>query len=224
MDINDLFLTVKYIANKNAQGYITSTEFNKILLPNAQRDYQNYLLGLIQSFQQGRPIAPVEIGGNEIIMQKLSPFVSAPTQLNIDGTGGALYPNNYIYPYAMFTDDMANPISWITASQLASYTGSVIDPIANNPVYLILNSKFQFYPITLVKAKLIYVRTPVDGVWGYVTETNGREVYSVDLSTQIEWMQNDYSEIIARVLRQVGVNLSAQQVIQYAEEIKSKGT
>jgi hypothetical protein len=77
----------------------------------------------------------------------------------------------------MLTDDL-NRIRFASQDRLYSYYNSEIDPIATNPIYLIQDSGFQFYPIDLGTAKLSYVSTPSEIVWGYSYDDNNRQVYN----------------------------------------------
>ncbi len=220
--INENFSLVKFIIKKNMNGDITPSQFS-LLINASQNEYLAFLLGEPEQYQPGRPIPRVGLGNNEVLMQKLSPLISSPTTLTVDGSGKAPYPTGYIMTNAMF-DANNKKIKWVQQNALPSYLESTIDPVATNPIFLLENGNFQFYPLSLGTAKISYVQKPTAAVWGYTTDVNGRPDYDAGTSTDLVWADVDQMEIIARMLRKIGVSLQENQVSQYANEIKTQGT
>lgn len=221
MDVNDIYELMQYIIAKNMQGYLSPDEFN-LTINQAQQSYQSYLLGNFQTYIPGRPVAKVELGQNSVVRQRLAPSIYN-YNLTVDGTGFSPYPGDYLQADAMWSIYGNNRIRYVQQDSLYSFYNSVIDPVATNPIYLIEDVGFRFYPVTTATAKLSYVRNAPNMVWGYTLDGNGNPVYDVALSTQPIWDDASMLEIIARALRMVGVNLQSAVVSQYAEEIKNNG-
>ena len=221
MDVNETYELMQYIIAKNQQGYLSPDEFN-LTINQAQRSYQSYLLGSFQTYMPGRPVAKVELGQNSVVRQRLSPSIYN-YNLSVDGTGFSPYPGDYLQADAMWSIYGNNRIRYVQQDALYSFYNSVIDPITTNPIYLIEDVGFRFYPVTTATAKLSYVRNAPDMVWGYTDDINGNPVYNPLSSTQPIWDDASMLEIIARALRMVGVNLQSAVVSQYAEEIKNQG-
>jgi len=221
MDVNEIYELVQYIIAKNQQGYLTPDEFN-LTINQAQRSYQSYLLGNFQQYSPGRPVARVELGQNSVVRQRLSPSIYNYI-LSVDTTGFSSYPGDYLQSDAMWSLYGFKRIKNVQQDSLWSYYGSVIDPIATNPIYLIEDVGFRFYPSSTLAARLSYVRNAPDMVWGSVDDVNGRPVYSPAHSTQPIWDDSSMLEIIVRALSMVGVNLQLSAVLQYSEQIKSQG-
>jgi hypothetical protein len=220
--VDEVYRIVLYATAKNkSQGYVSPDDFN-LIINQGQRSYSSYLLGSFQSYTPGRPISKVELGQNSVVRQRLSPTIYG-YNLHIDGTGFAPYPGDFLQVDAMWSIYGFNRIRYAPQEKFYSIYGSKIDPIATNPIYLIEDINFRFYPQSLGNARLSYVRNPPDMVWGYVDDSNGLPLYSAARSTQPVWDDASMLEIIVRALALIGVNLQLGVVTQYAEIIKTQG-
>lgn len=223
MNANQLYRTYTYILGKNnQQGYASPDDFYTTI-NSAQNEYADYLLGEYQKYQAGRPIAVVEIGNKEKIRQSISPLIY-DTILPINAvTGLASYPSDYLMADAMWSVYGWYNIRFVQQPRLASFMNSTIDPIADNPVYLLKEAGFQFYPTTIGSASMSYIRNPPSIVWGYVLDSNDIPVWNPATSQDPVWGDFDLMNILSRALRMSGVNLDSNVVSQYAEEIKNMG-
>lgn len=305
MNIDENFRLVNYIVGKNQNGNVTPDNFN-LLIKSSNEEYKSFLIGQVEQFQYNSPKSRVDLGNNEKVLSKLSPFIPSPVSLTIDGSGIAPYPDDYDERVALYTSTMQK-IRWASQERLAAYLTDPIDPVADNPIYLLETANFQFYPVTLATAKLSYIQHGATPYWGYnmsgsiltfsgltggtsyadgtytnvplkggfgilatatiivsgnavtsVTIANTganflvgdvlstpntflggtgsgfsitvatisnstRAVYNPDTSQDLLWKNTDQMEVIARVLKKVGVNLQPAQVGQYASEIKTIG-
>lgn len=221
MDINQVYELVQFASNKNQNGYLTPYQFN-LIINQAQNSYLDYLLGEYQKYQIRRPIAVVQFGENERIRQSISPLIYG-TVLNIDSTGLAPYPSDYEFNDAMWSLYGFNNIKFIQQDRLDSYYHSVIDPIVTNPVYLINDYGFQFYPVNLQFARMSYVRTPPTMTWAYVEYVVGQPIYDPLNSVDPVWSNTDIYNILVRAMQLLGVNLQLPVLMQYSEQIKAGG-
>ena len=234
MDVNQVYQLVNYIANKNQQGYITPSQFN-LIINQAQNSYTSFLLGSFQQYAPGRPMARVELGNNSIVRQRLAPIIKATT-LTVDNNGFSPYPSDYVQTDAIRTPTTLQRVRFVQQDSLYSYYNSVIDPVASNPIYLLEDTGFRFYPKNLGSASLSYVSDPVDIVWAYTLDGNGRPVYVPPGTNPLPpgttpstgsvnpvWHVTSILEIVTRALAMVGVNLQAAAISQYAQEIKANG-
>ncbi len=212
---------IKFASSKNQGGYINPSDFN-LVINQAQLSYMDFLLGQPEQFQPGRPQPRVDFGMSENVRNVLTPFIQVPTTLVIDPSGKANYPAEYQQVDAMFTTAM-DRIRFVPQDALYSYINSTIDPVATNPIYLIQNVGFQFYPVSLGSALISYVRAPRTIVWTGIDNANGRPIYDQGNSQDPLWYDTDMLEITVRALRLVGINLQSQAIGQYAEQIKNQG-
>lgn len=220
--VDDVYQIVTYAVGKNLQqGYVSPADFN-LIINQAQKSYVSYLLGSFQQYQPGRPTARVEFGQNAVVRQRLSPIIYQ-TNLGIDGFGFSPYPADYLQVDAMWSLYGYQRIREVQQNFLYSTYNSVIDPIADWPIYIIEDVGFRFFPVTLGSAKMSYVQQPPDMVWGYVLNINGVPVYNAATSVQPVWDDATILEIIVRALRLVGVNLQYNDVSAYANQIQVQG-
>lgn len=221
MTVNEVYELMKYIINKEQSGYLSPTEFNNNM-NFAQNSYISFLLGTLQMYVPGRPIAKVELGQNSVVRQRLTPSIYE-YNLTIDGSGYSPYPGDFLQVDAMWSIYGYNRIRWTDQDRWYSTYNSVIDPIATNPIYRIRDIGLQFAPDNIGAAKMSYVRVPPAIIWGYTLDGNGVEVYDPATSADPIFDNTAILEIMARALRMSGVNLQAADVSNYAEQIKNIG-
>ena len=223
MNVDDVYKLVLYSTSKNLQqGYVSPSDFN-LVINTAQNSYLDYLLGEYQRYQVKRPVAMVEFGQNERIRDSIAPLIYSVVMPVNSTTGIAAYPSDYEYVDAMWGQYGFYNIRFIQQDRQDSYIHSEIDPIATNPVYLLRQEGFQYYPVTIGNVRMSYVRNPPPIFWGYTEDGNGLPVYNSALSQQPIWSGTDILQVIVRALAIVGVNLQFATVQQYAEQIKQGG-
>lgn len=211
----------RFAINKSQNGYFSSSQFN-LLVNQAQDSYLDYLVGEFQQYQYGRAKARVSYSQNSIVRQRVSPLIYG-YNLSVDNNGFSRYPDDYLMTDSMLTFYGYNRIRYVQQDYLFSYYNSKIDPVNTNPVYLIEDDGFRFFPSSINSAKLSYIRKPTRIWWGYDLDQNGREVYNPSKSEQPVWSDLDILEIIARVLKLAGVSLKDGDVISYANQITQIG-
>lgn len=222
MTVDEVYKIMLYALDKNkSQGYFSPADF-ETSFNQAQKSYAAYLLGNFQTYSPGRPVSKVELGQNTVVRQRLSPIIYGYI-LSIDTSGFSPYPGDYMQTDAMWSLYGFNRIRSVEQDQLYSVFNSVIDPIASNPIYLIEDVGFRFYPQSTGSARLSYVRNPPNVVWGYTLDGNGRPVYDPALSSQPVWSDDAIMEIIMRALKLCGVNLQLGVVMQYSQDIIKTG-
>jgi len=222
MTVDQVYTLFLDICGKNLQqGYVSPAQFNSYI-NQAQNSYFDYLKGEYQKYQIKRPIAVVEIGQNQMVQQSLSSLIYG-TVLSVDGSGISPFPSDYEVNNAMWGLYGYYNIKYVQQDRLDAYLHSTIDPVAQNPVYLIQHEGFHFFPESIASARLSYYRTPPPITWGYDDDANGLPVYNAALSQQPIWADTDLYAIIVRALQMAGVNLQFNQVISYAENIKNNG-
>lgn len=215
------FRIIKFAIKKNMNGDITPQEFMDIM-NQAQDSFLDYLLGSFQQYQYSKPQPRVQFGNNESTRQRLVPLIYGYT-LTVDGTGLAPYPADYQQVDTMFTSDKVSRIRFCTTDRLYSTNASVIDPVATNPIYIIENIGFRFYPSGISNPRLNYVKAPPKIVWGYDIDSNGREVYNQSKSVDPVFYDIDMYEIIMRALKLVGVSLQLNTIGQLANQVTQQG-
>jgi hypothetical protein len=227
MSVDQWYNIILYAVSKNGtQGYVSPEDFNNVLMPVAQSGYVDYLLGQYQQYRQNRPISVVQFSGNERVRDSISPLIYNIVLPINSTTGIASFPSDYEYIDAMWSLYNIYDIRFTQQDQLANMYRSAIDEVSENPIYVIQQEGFHFYPSTpygYSSSYMSYVRKPPPITWGYYLDGNEQPIYDPLTSQQPIWSDSDSYNIIVRALQLVGVNLSVPQVVQYAEQIKRGG-
>ena len=226
MGINEMYQICQYAINKSQNGYLTPSQFN-LLANQAQISFQDYLLGEFQQYQYGRPQARVNYSQNSDTRQRLTPFIFSAT-LNPDTNGLVNYPSEYLQTDSIVTENY-DRIRFVQQDSLYSFLKSEIDPISTNPIYLLYDAGYKFYPntpyngVNLSNVKVTYVMNAPAMLWAYTLDVNNRPVYDPIASIQPLWYDIDKLELVARILKLVGVSLQDGQVEQYANQVTQIG-
>lgn len=225
MTVDTMYRLIQYAANKNQSGYIDPADFN-LIINQGQLLYLDFLIGPPEQYQPGRPIPKVSLSLTEEVREILTAFIGPLSQLTIDNTGLAIYPADFQRVDSMLTTAL-DRIRYVHQDFLWSNLKSKIDPVISNPIYLIENGGFRFYPnvsyngVALASSLLSYIKTPRTIFWDF-TLVAGLPVYKPGTSVDPLWYDVDCFEVIARALRIVGVNLQSNVISQYAEEVKNQ--
>jgi hypothetical protein len=220
MSVNDVYILMQFIVNKNQNGYLSPNDFNQAI-NQAQRSYLSFLLGNIEQYQYQKSQPRIQYSMNENVRQKLMPFIKTTTLTITSGLSD--YPEDYQLIDTMLNAAGTDRIRYASNNKLYSFLQSRIDPVATNPIYTLTKDGFSFKPITLSSATLTYVSTPPEIVWAFTLDVNNRPVYNEANSADPEWYSSDMLEVIVRALNIVGTNLQLGAVVQYAENIKNGG-
>jgi len=226
---NDPYEIINIIANKHQKGYVDADTYMRII-NQAQDSFCSYLLGEFQQYKYQSPVPRVQYGENRNVRQSLTPLIYR-YKLGERADGTWDYPLDFQQVDGMWDIYNFGRIRFVQQQQLHSTLNSVIDPVESNPIYLLEDEGFRFYPnqnyngVTLSnsQALLSYVKTPPRIVWGFTLDANEREIYNQETSIDPVWYDLDMFEIICRALKIISVNLQAGQVQQYASEILANG-
>lgn len=224
MNVDEIYRIVLYAVAKNLQqGYVSPDDFNYVLMPTAQKSYLDYLLGEYQQYKAQRPIPVVGFSQNERIRDSIAPLIYG-TVLTVNPlTGISSFPSDYEYVDNMWGLYGFYNIRFAQQDRQDSYIHSEIDPVTENPIYLIQHEGFHFFPETIGQTRMSYVRKPPSIFWAYIDDPVYGPVYDPVNSQQPVWSDSDIYNIIVRALALVGVNLQFGAVMQYASDIKNNG-
>jgi hypothetical protein len=67
------------------------------------------------------------------------------------------------------------------------------------------------------------IEMPPPSKWAYTLDANGREIYSSTSSIDPLWKESDMLNIISRILKQFGISVKDNELVQYSENIKNTG-
>ncbi|HRP30453.1 MAG TPA: hypothetical protein PKV73_01110 [Agriterribacter sp.] len=204
------------------QGYLSPQDFY-FSINQAQRSYLDYLKGEYQKYRDKRPIAAVEFGNSMQVRTSLAPLVYSTFLPINSSTGIANFPSDFEEVDSMFSAYGIYDIRFVQQPRLSNFRHSSIDPVTENPIYIIKHEGFQYFPGDIGQAYMSYYRTPPSIVWGWVEDSNGVPVYNPATSQDPVWSETDILQIIARALAILGVSMQAAAVAQYANDITKNG-
>ena len=220
MDVNELYILYLFILGKNKQqGYASPSDFNTNINA-AAKQYASYLLGSVGQYTPGRPVAKVELGQNSVVRQNLAPIIYG-YNLNVDSTGFSPFPTDYVQTDAMWSIYGYQRIRYADQHKFVSIYNSRIDPIATNPIYILEDAGFRFFPQNTANAKLHYVKDPPNMIWGYDEDINGIPVYNAARSSQPVWDSLALMEIMSRAMSICGIRLQSSAVLAYSKEMQN---
>jgi hypothetical protein len=223
MNVDQCYQIMTLICSKNLQqGYLSPDDFNRSI-NMAQRSYLDYLLGEYQQYRMQRPIPVVGFSQNQRIRDSFAPLIYGTVLTVNPATGIAPFPSDYEYVDNMWGLYGFYNIRFAQQDRQDSYIHSEIDPIEENPIYLIQHEGFHFFPENIGQTRMSYVRNPPAITWGYQLDFNGIPVYDPTTSQDPVWSDSDCLQVIVRALAIEGVSMQFGAVLQYAQEIKQTG-
>lgn len=218
MNINQAHQFIDFLIRQSNSGVYLSPTEKDLILNRAQTQYFNKLYGNQNDYRYDRPVPKISYAVTEKISRSLAPFLSDPTPITIDSNGQVATPTD-LYQTVSIThlhNGIENEVTRVEHDRIANNLSSVIEAPDNQyPIYAQLRNKLQFYPKTLATATIIYLKKPVDMVWGY-TIVSGVPVYNSATSTQPEWEDMDMNEVVYLALSYAGLNIKDADVSQFA--------
>jgi len=114
-------------------------------------------------------------------------------------------------------------VEMVNEDARADRLNSQIDPVTiTSPIGEMDIPRFiRLYPTAGYTGIATYLKRPVKPVFGYTLISGRVIVYDSATSTQLEWRDSEIIPILLKSLTSIGINLSEQQVSQFAE-IKSQ--
>lgn len=223
MTIDQAYQFVNYVVNKEQQGEVTAAQFN-ILAPLAQLSVINNRL-LPKYDDKG--VLVKGFGVNDKLREEFRPLLKNPQTISVT-SGIAAYPADYLHIDAMLTST-GRIITEAHPDEIAILNQSQVKaPSATYPKYVVHQDGFNVYPTSITSIKLAYLRKPLNPVRNYTT-TNDRTVYAATGGEVGDGTSQDFElgilthlEICMNILSSVGVNLSLDKVVAYAELLKEQ--
>lgn len=225
MSINDCFVLINYICNKDKSGKtFRPADFNT-LAKVAQLDFISKRLGNVKLLgPNGVPQYGYQ--SNRKVHEDLRPLIYGPIGIPIQANTGLFnYPYNYIWPDAVHKLDW-NPIDEVDSDQYPHVKHSTIYPPTEEYPVVVHRGPYGFIdPYTIGMFGMSYVRAPRDPQWGYVMDGD-TEVYSPanSIDFEVNPYTNAHFEICLLILACVGINLQLPDVISAFAEMKERTT
>lgn len=226
--VDDIYSFLRWLIHKNQAGGISATDF--FYAWNAEQySYEDDLLGKWENRANGKTGANTGTILDETIKQKLAPF-TYPSTLTI-ASGAVTKPDDFMYELGIRMNatggTAGSRIDKIEHSKIYAVTASVIDApsVANDLYYAVeYQNYYSLLPSTVTgTVSLDYIGKPEDVVWGWVYDTDYRQVYNAGKSVQPAWDQLSIIEITKRALKSLGVHFKDNDFAQYGQSVITTG-
>ena len=227
---NSVYEEVQFLCNKYHHGYVAPDEFVSTF-NTAQRIFINRILGQVQEYQPGRPVARTGGHMTQVVEEKLAPFTKRVTAtfLNEVSRIKDIYPD-FIKLLSLNTED-GTRVRRIKHEQIHSALKSAIDPpSSSNPYYYEYDEGFRILSGTddLDTMIMTYIRKPADITWPYEMSVGNIPTYNQNgpfggALQNPEWRDQEINEIIFIQLGLIGINLKDGDLIRVSQLAKQQG-
>lgn len=223
MDIKVIHDIILFYLNKAQNGYVSHEEIDGVL-DKAQ-------LVLFNQYHTN-PKLPNQAqamlyGESQRIDDALSTFKAKYTFTPVTSPSGIItLPANYMHLLSLYTTVYSNALARnvysgvqvLSEEELIERLESQVIPVSLEDPIAIMNSQnmIQLFPEQGQTGGVYYLRRPATPVFAY-TQSGRVITYNQAGSTQLEWRDFDINNIIAIALSYYGLNLSSNEVMQFAE-------
>ena len=111
------------------------------------------------------------------------------------------------------------PVAMVNEDERADRLNSQIDPpTITSPVgEMDVPRYIRLYPAGGYTGTVTYFKRPAKPFFSYTVISGRVIVYNAAASTQLEWRDSDISMVIIKALRSIGINMSAEDVANFAQ-------
>jgi hypothetical protein len=158
-------------------------------------------------------------GANQEIHDALRPFRTYQP-FTSSSAGFVTFPSDYLHllgqPFTV-TGSTVNRIDFLNEDELPFALTSQLRPVTTAyPVAVDTSTGFSIYPQSTQTGAYFYLRRPATPVYGY-TQSGRTITYNSATSTQLEWNEIYWNNILAKALKYAGVNMDEDGIYKYAE-------
>lgn len=214
MDINDVFNILNFWIGKERGAYYTIPELEDLTDVGQLAYYSDIkpryatsqlVKEILSPFKKKYNFSPSNtVSGYIVIPSNLDYLDLLDVQIEIALSGRTLYV----------------PVPMVNEDQRSFALNSQIDPVTvTNPIGEMDIPRFiRIYPVgSGYTGTVTYFSRPIKPVFGYTLISGRTIVYDAATSTQLQWRQTELQQVILKSLKSIGINLSDEQVAQFAQ-------
>jgi hypothetical protein len=223
---NSVYEEVQFLCNKYHHGYVAPDEFVNTF-NTAQRIYMNRLIGQVQEYQPGRPVARTGGQMTQVVEEKLAPFTKRVTLKSSNEVSSVKTQFiDFLKLLSLNTED-GRRVRRVRHEQIHSAISSTIDPpSASNPYYYEYDAGFRIISGSddVDRMMMTYIRKPANITWPF-SVVDGVPEYDIteDVVVNPEWRDQEINEIIFIQLGLIGINLKDADLIRMSQAVKQQG-
>jgi hypothetical protein len=223
---NTVYEDVQFLCNKYHHGYVAPDEFVNTF-NTAQRIYINRLLGQVQEYTPGRPVARTGGHMTQVVEEKLAPFSKRVVLKSVNELSNVKtqFPD-FLKLLSLNTED-GYRVRRIRHEQIHSATNSVVDrPSSTNSYYYEYDAGFRILSggEDVDRMVMTYVKKPADITWPFTVDTNV-PVFDGTSPALVnpQWRDQEINEIIFIQLGLIGINLKDADLVRVSQTAKMQG-
>jgi hypothetical protein len=207
--LNDLYNFYRYIVRKERGVFVTIPQFN------ANMDAGN--LDAFMEYFKGYG-ADQQIHDALRVFKVYQPFTST-------SAGFVTYPSDYFHllgnPFTV-AGSTVNTLKFVNEDELSFALTSQQRPVTNAyPIGVDTSTGFSIYPQSTQTGAYFYLRRPASPVLAY-TQSGRTITYNSAGSTQLEWEEVYWNNILAKALRYAGVNMDEKGISDFANQYNAE--
>lgn len=215
MSLQERFDFLNFWINKSLGSFYTVGELELILDRGSLSLYEDLYPKYATSQRIKDALAPFRATYNFTPSTTVSGYIVIPSDSNylnlLDVQTTFQISNTTVYA----------PVTMVNEDERANRLNSQIDPVTvTSPIGEIIAPRFiRLYPTAApgYTGTVTYFRRPVKPVFGYSVISGRVIVYNEATSTQLEWSESWVNVVLMKALSSIGINLSSQEIQQYAE-------
>lgn len=221
---------VRFYAKKAQRGAISPEQIDSAI-DQAQLTVFMERLGFPQQPLERNGASKLGLKKNNRIHDDLRNFITGLNERTV--TNGVLsLPSNYVFYNSILTETTVDgrivygSATEIKADELAFALNSQVNPpTLTNPFIVFGGSVISFYPATVSKVKMSYLRLPAKPKLAYELTSSGRNFTVVEEnSTDLEWPKTMANEIIMATLNLLSIPVKDQYNQQVSEMKRQQGS
>jgi hypothetical protein len=237
MNINEVFLFISYVANKQQSGSISPDEFN-VTCKAVTLDLLKNRLGLPEEYQVGNPQPRIAYQITQKITDDLRPFI-VKQKVTTNNDGYFPVPTDYAAFSSLkflYTESKSakckkpatnlkevTMFEYVTDAELSiRLNNTVLKPTYRYPIIGFYSYGIKPYPEDISVAELTYVRYPATPFWGY-TMQGDQSVYDPTTSVDVEFPDTMFVDFCIRVLKYLSINIREEMLYDMVQQRQDKG-
>lgn len=217
IDTKQLYDFVSFAMNKEQQGYVKASDFEKAL-DSAQLELVKDRFNNPNTYQPGRPVSRVAYGQSGKVHDDLRLLIKNNTSFITNGATAST-PADYLHFLSMY--DSFGTYDYVTAEVYHRATVSSLLNTTNlaRKLCTIDSGGVAIYPQqqTPHNVAFVYLKRPTKGT---LTETVNPTTGAITVATNqaiSDMPEQVFNELAWRIMSILGVNIKDQMVLQYAE-------
>jgi len=230
--IDQVHEIVLFCLSAERMGEKTHAEID-IALNRASKAHFNELYNNPKRWRMDKQLGEIYYGGSQRINDALSPFKKTQAYSTGDTPSGVLTLNaDFLHLVSIvatvFNATLArntrHQIAVVNEEEIADAFESQVSPVGLTNPFAIMNAdkQVQLFPEQTQSGKVYYFKAPVDCEYAY-TQVGRVVSFDEPNSTDLEWNEIETYNVITMALKDLGVNLSSADVINYATAKQAQG-